>query len=199
MVPVTVAISTATQLTGLTLDLYNTGMVSLTRTARLQLGVCLEGLVNLERLLLSASRFPDNDLVKLKALTKLTRLSLSNSGASDLAVSALACNLLRLQVLELRSCGMRTQAFLPPIAALPDLRQLDLEETDFGLTDLGLMQLTSLTKLSYLWLGERQLTAEGVDAFLLAMPRLSQTGSLHNVCVLDEEEEEEEEEEGGGA
>lgn len=190
MRPAVAVISAATQLTGLTLDLTESSMLREGRrvTATLHLGRVLKGLVNLEELILQANDAPTVDLIELTALTKLTNLSLCNCGATDLVVSALACRLLRLQKLDLQYCAMRTQAFLPPIGALPDLRDLDLCENTFKLTDLGLMQLSRLTKLTHLLFDKETVSSEAVAAFLAAVPSLDRIGFRYTLSNEDDEE-----------
>jgi hypothetical protein len=68
---------------------------------------------------------------------------------SDLAATALACNLRQLQHLELDSCSLGDMACLAAIAQLTQLTTLSLLENE-GLTEHGLMLLTQLQRLQKL-------------------------------------------------
>lgn len=186
------SVKAATHLTGLTFDITDRQVLpsNLPATAHLQLGATMGRLVNLEQLVLKAESASTADVIKLTALTKLTHLSLQSGGADAMAVSALACRLLRLQKLELQYCSMRTQAFIPPIGALPDLRDLDLCENLFLLTDLGLMQLSRLTKLTHLLFDKDTVSAEAVAAFLAAVPSLDRIGFRYTLSEMTSDEDE---------
>lgn len=119
------------------------------------------------------------DLLQLTALTGLTNLDLSFShgAVTDLVVVELACKLQHLVKLELINCDITTQACLVPTGALRDLSHLILQADDFTLTDVGLMQLSCLTKLTCLELGDNINVSEGARAaFLAVMPGLRRSG-----------------------
>lgn len=139
----------------------------------------IKGLAGLQKLNLRVPQASEADLLQLTALTGLTNLdlSLSDDAVRDLVVVGLAGKLQRLVKLELTNCDIITQACLAPIGTLQDLKHLELQAEDFELTDVGLMQLSGLTKLTRLVLGDsREVSAGARAAFLAVMPGLRRSG-----------------------
>jgi hypothetical protein len=184
MTAVVGALAVATQLTALTFN-YTASSSRRQEFARLPLGATLEDRQNLEHLHIKVSSSTEADLIKLTAVTRLTHLRFGHYGDAvmDLVVAALAVRLQHLQVLHLEGGCVDSPALLAPIGALPELKSLDLQESGLTVTDVGLMQLSTLTQLTRLYLGERDLSAETVQSFLAAMPRLH----YHTVSVAEAE------------
>jgi hypothetical protein len=112
----------------------------------------LAGLTRLQDLCFcDGACFLPGDVLALTALTGLTRLVMNHvhEGMSDLAATALACNLRQLQHLELKACSLGDMACLAAIAQLTQLTNLELQE-NAGITAQGLMLLTGLKQLRFL-------------------------------------------------
>jgi serine/threonine protein kinase/Leucine-rich repeat (LRR) protein len=166
------------------------------RLAKLRLSdkalALLEGHAALEILDLSENRITGQGLSKLAAARGLKQLLMRNTNVSDLHLASLA-QFPELEALDLAAGGNLTDAALPSIARLTNLKslglrgakitdaalqelaklteleRLDLEGTPVG--DAGVAQLAGLTKLRHIGLSNTQVT-DGVTATLGQMKQL---------------------------
>ena len=124
---------------------------------------CLPDLADLS---IADANFGRQDALHLKLLTKLTSLSLSCCrGVDDAVAVALVSSLCKLQVLALSDCGMTSDAVLPALEGLQDLRSLSLTDVEWFQNE-SVQLLAPLTQLTRLELDCRSQLSEPSRASL---------------------------------
>lgn len=173
LVTIVNALGTATQLTHVVVDFSETGYAEV-GGEDIQLGDSLSKLVGVQHLMVANSSLSEGGVLQLTALTKLTALHVTASsyGLTSMAVVALACRLRRLQSLSLLG-GCLAASVLPALGSLPELQHLDLSDAVLDLTPEGLQQLSSLTRLTTLYLSwDDELPHQTRADFVESMPHL---------------------------
>ncbi len=131
--------------------------------------VHLKALSKLSSLTLNGSRFTDAGLVHLKGLSNLTSVDLRGTSMTDAGLQHLE-GLSNLTFLDLGSTPI-TDAGLVHLEGLTKLSTLHLDGT--RVTDAGLVRLKRLVKLSILWLAGTQVTDAARQELKQQMPGLT--------------------------
>jgi hypothetical protein len=165
-------------LTGLTCVRFRNGFeqVPASTFRDVELGRALAQLTGLHELKCRCVQFDASGALHLSVLTQLTKLKMaeSRSGINGLVVCSLGLCLTNLQALDVTFCGVQTQAVIPVLARLPQLRQLSMTGNEVVVDDVGFMRFSdsaSLTSIG-LDLDTHDISDEALDRFRQVMPHV---------------------------
>jgi Leucine-rich repeat (LRR) protein len=154
-------LAAATQLTWLSLTVDRITM---------RCGSALARLINLQELELQGSSGVREDMLQLRALTRLKSLSIKQCGLDDTAAVALLGRLTGLQHLRVSSCSKVTDAVVPVIGLqLKGLHSLELLDL-LGFGDATVQSLLELTQLKSLSVERLGLTGDGARQLWASAP-----------------------------
>lgn len=164
------------------------GLAACTRLTRLELTCMdmfkqqqrfarvLQRLRSLKALWMHATDVSEEAVLGVAALTNLESLWIYDcrAGVTDEVALAVVPALTQLTALSFKKCSLRTEAVLPAVAALTNLKDLSFAGNPVQMTLQGLLKLTGLTALESLVFSNRhcQLGYSDCKKLQASMPRL---------------------------